>query len=43
MPFIQARIKNFLSETVRVNEFAHTILHKQVAPCILAKWTKMTL
>lgn len=31
MPFIQARIKNFLTETVRVTEFSHTVLHKEVS------------
>lgn len=29
MPIITERIKNFLSETTRMNEFAHTILHNQ--------------
>ena len=26
---IKKRIKNFLSESIRVNEFSHTILHKK--------------
>ena len=29
MPFIQSRIKNFLTESVRLNEFSHTVLHRQ--------------
>ena len=30
MPIIQERIKNFLSESVRITEFSHTILHNKV-------------
>lgn len=30
LPFIRNRIKNFLSETIKLNEFSHTILHNQV-------------
>ena len=30
MPVITERIKNFLSESISKNEFAHTILHRQV-------------
>eukprot|EP01017_Pseudomicrothorax_dubius_P014976 TRINITY_DN17457_c0_g1_i1.p1 TRINITY_DN17457_c0_g1~~TRINITY_DN17457_c0_g1_i1.p1 ORF type:complete len:406 (-),score=88.96 TRINITY_DN17457_c0_g1_i1:628-1845(-) len=30
MPLIQRRIKDFLSESQRLSEFSHTILHKQV-------------
>lgn len=29
MPVIQRRIKTFLTETVRKDEFSHTVLHKQ--------------
>ncbi|KAL4440853.1 hypothetical protein ABPG74_013834 [Tetrahymena malaccensis] len=29
LPFIRNRIKNFLSETIKANEFSHTILHNQ--------------
>lgn len=29
MPFIKSRIQNLLSESVRFEEFSHTILHKQ--------------
>ena len=29
MPFIQNRIKNFLTDSVRLNEFSHTVLHRQ--------------
>ena len=28
MPVIQRRIKSFLSETARKDEFSHTVLHK---------------
>lgn len=41
MPFIQARIRNFLSESMRVTEFSHTILHKQVNALVLAEWLNM--
>lgn len=34
-PIIQARVRNFLTETIRVKEFSHTVLHNQVK--ILAK------
>jgi NIMA (never in mitosis gene a)-related kinase len=30
MPIIQARVKNFLSETIRIQEFSHTVIHNQV-------------
>jgi hypothetical protein len=30
MPIIQSRIKTFLSESQRITEFSHTILHKQM-------------
>jgi len=30
MPIIQGRIKSFLSESIRIKEFSHTILHRQV-------------
>lgn len=29
-PFLQDRIRKFLSETYRKEEFSHTILHNQV-------------
>jgi len=29
-PIIQARVHNFLSESMRIKEFSHTVLHKQV-------------
>lgn len=29
MPFVKARIQNLLSESIRFEEFSHTILHKQ--------------
>jgi len=28
-PIIKNRIRNFLSESIRVTEFSHTILHKK--------------
>lgn len=31
MPIIKNRIKSFLSESIRIKEFSHTILHRQVA------------
>lgn len=30
MPVITNRIKNFLSESIKIYEFSHTILHKKV-------------
>jgi len=30
MPIVQTRIKSFLSESIRIKEFSHTILHRQV-------------
>jgi NIMA (never in mitosis gene a)-related kinase 1/4/5 len=30
MPIIQQRVKNFLSETMRIKELSHTVLHNEV-------------
>ncbi len=30
MPIITTRIKNFLTESLRNNEFAHTVLHNKI-------------
>jgi len=35
MPVITNRIKNFLTESMRLYEFNHTVLHKQVNILIL--------
>lgn len=31
MPIVQNRIQNFLSKSVKIQEFSHTVLHKQVS------------
>jgi len=42
MPIIQGRIKSFLSESIRIKEFSHTILHRQVnifSPSLLTEFS----
>ncbi|CAG9323137.1 unnamed protein product [Blepharisma stoltei] len=34
LPFIKSRIQNLLTETIRAQEFSHTVLHNQSAPIL---------
>ena len=49
-PVIQGRIQNFLSKSVKLQEFSHTVLHKQVKehiflsfPCFYSSFLKNSL